>query len=105
MNSGIPLTDTIRNFLFENAQTMYQKEKKLLKISNPHYEGNVSSDWSVKGLGGITGIVFIASIETDYGKVSVEYLIPRKFLEGAIKGHITWSDSGVDTMSQPVHLN
>jgi hypothetical protein len=75
MSNGIPLNDAVRNILFDTAQEMFSKRKDEQKVKSPWCDGVIHTKGKRAGLAEIFGIVFTAVIETDWGKVDIQYIV------------------------------
>lgn len=77
---GIPLTNEIRNILFDVAQKMFRAKEKKQKVKTDDCKGYVYTDWKDGSMGYVFGTVFVAHIDTLRGLVKVNYIIQKSDL-------------------------
>lgn len=104
MFTGLPLTDEIRNLLFEIAQGMISTKKGKGTIKTPYIEGTVTTKWHRRGLGSTYGYEFVANIETEKDSTTnkITYIVKDEPVDTADTKWITTEDTG---LSEPFCLN
>ena len=89
---GGPLNDPIRNLLFDAAQEMIDEGLTSRIIRTSVGEGEISTDNEQACLGGISGTVFHADLDTDRGSFEVVYIVRPSRHVRAGDGH--WNTVG-----------
>jgi len=88
---GGPLNDAIRNLLFDTAQEMMDKGDTIRNFRTSTGEGEVMTDNEQACIGGFTGTIFHADLDTERGSFKVKYVIrPTRDLRSI---DIEWSTS------------
>ena len=72
---GPALRDDFRDMLVKTAQSMVSEKKKRQKINGDGYEGIIRTDLQSSVIGGMSGIVFLADIETDSYSIKIEFMV------------------------------
>ena len=75
MTSGVSLTPHQSDVLFDAACLMLKRGRERQNIKDPAVEGEVRTKFEEQALGGICGIEFHATVETDMGTGNVKYLV------------------------------
>lgn len=75
LTSGQPLTEKVRDVLFENACDMIAEENEYQEIKGRDYAGVIKTDFETVSLGTAVGIVFDAAIEFNGKKTTVQYIV------------------------------
>lgn len=81
MVHGISLSEKVRLELILAAKSMLVDNKNKTKIKTQFCEGAVYTNFQGALLGSVSGVVFMAEIETGKGNTSVKYLIRADLLE------------------------
>ncbi|HBE90932.1 MAG TPA: hypothetical protein DDW41_07055 [Candidatus Andersenbacteria bacterium] len=77
---SFPLSDDIRDVLFETAYLMLRSGEKKKKVRSDCCEGVVKTDFGSMALYGTSGIVFVANLETEKGNLKASFLIRQQAL-------------------------
>lgn len=72
---GGPLSDPLRNLLFDTAQEMIDDGKEERTVRASTGKGKVTTEGQQACIGGISGTVFTASLATNRGFVSVTFIV------------------------------
>lgn len=94
MNHGPGLTELIRQILFDTAQEMVRRDLKRKLVRNDDFEGVVTTNKDWARMGGVSGYVFRAVVESEAGvENNVSYLVRPADLEDLEGGR--WVDVSV----------
>lgn len=85
LNSGVPLTDSICETLFQTALKMVEENKRKLSVSCENVCGLVTTKYESVQLCSIAGYMFYAEIETMYGKSKTKFIVETRDLENVEK--------------------
>lgn len=72
---GGPLTDPMRNLLFDTAQEMMEKSDEVRIIRTSVGEGEIRTSGEQGVVGGMCGTIFNADLDTNHGSFSVAYMV------------------------------
>lgn len=98
------LTVSLCNKLFQAARTAVLEKREEINLDDPYCWGVVRTEMKNATLGGVTGILFSAKIESETGVVEVTYIIRRKDLEKT--EDLVWVlSSARSSSSSNSHLN
>lgn len=86
---GGPLNDPLRNLLFDTAQEMMDEGHDSRTIRTSVGEGEITTDNESAIIGGLSGTVFKAELDTEWGSFDVTYLVrPSRNIRST---QISWS--------------
>ena len=80
---GIPLTDSVKNILYDNAIKIINSEKKFMKIVHDDVDGFIETEFNSVAIGALSGVEFTAEICTSKGSTTVSFFAKDKFNEKA----------------------
>lgn len=102
---GGSLSDDIRSALFDTAQDMIEKKKPRWRLKRREFEGEVKTRGKVACIGGLSGIVFYAIVETEERKFKISYIVRRSDLR-TFKDDMEWSGAAwADLEPENVGMN
>ncbi|MFA6050905.1 MAG: hypothetical protein WC761_06995 [Candidatus Paceibacterota bacterium] len=95
---SFPLSDDIRDVLFETAYLMLRSGEKKKKVHSGCCDGVVKTDFGSMAIYGTSGIVFVANLETEKGDLKASFLIRPQSLDAMAQAEygawLTHNDMG-----------
>ncbi len=88
--AGGSLNDPMRNLLFDTAQEMMEEGQEKRRIRSSTGVGQITTEGEQASIGGISGTVFHAELDTDLGSFRVTYLVRPSRTFRSIDA--TWQD-------------
>ena len=103
MLEGKCLTDAIRNKLALTASEMAERDLGEMQVEGEDFEGTVTSDFKIAGVGTFFGIGFKARINSFLGKTEVSFILPHAVTKEVLENGY-WISSNPH-MAQKAPLN
>ena len=89
MVAGPGIDEEVRELLFDTAQAMHRKGSRRFRLRGGNFEGLITTANKTAVIGGVTGTIFNAVIESETSKHVVSYLIRPMDMENYV---CLWSD-------------
>lgn len=82
MNSGLPLTNKLRDVLLINAYDMWENKRSVQKIKGKDYDGMIESNFNKPAIFvSMSGFIFDAILGIDKGETDVRFFVRTSELE------------------------
>lgn len=81
MFSGIRLNESMRRFLFKSAKQMVLQKERCGRVKTDEFEGEISTDFDITGLGFIYSMQFAAKVDSIHGSTKVVFIVRMNDLE------------------------
>lgn len=94
MSSGKPLSNSVRDVLFDSAIKMVKDERDDFVVVHDDCQGILSTKWDTMTLGFISGFIFNASVNTEQGNTQVTFIVRTQDIESVNLSDGEWFDRG-----------
>lgn len=75
MITSVSMTPSMADLLFDTACLMIRGNSRARKLSNLEMEGRLTTSFKEQSFAGISGIEFLAEVETELGKGKIKFLV------------------------------